>query len=93
MALGYHVDQNTLNMKAAQTAVALRSAFAQVEAIAAWLANNPVVDNVDPLVNQYNYTQDEAYVLRLYFETWESLRLSQTSVETFGIGRKITGLE
>lgn len=90
--LGYYVDQNTLNMKAAQVAVGLRTVFDQVEGVAAWLGNHPVVDGVDPLVANYQYTQDEAYALRLYFDTFEDIRTGPAA-EAFTVGRKITGLE
>lgn len=89
--LGYNVDQGTLNMKAASAVIMLRSAFDQIENIAGWLANHPKSGNVDPLVTDYNYTADEAYALRIFFETMQSLRT--TNQATFEIGRKMTGLE
>lgn len=91
MSLGYYVDQNTLNSKAGQTVMALRTAFDQVQAVAVWLSNHPVVNGVDPLISEFNYTQDEAYVLRLFFNTFNTVRTD--NAETFNIGRKITGLE
>jgi hypothetical protein len=78
-------------MKAAQTVLMLRQSFENVEAISAWLANHPN-GGTDPLTQDpYGYTADEAYILRLFFETMESVRTENSS--TFEIGRKITGLE
>lgn len=92
MALGLEVDKNVLNLKIAQTVLKLRDSFDDVEAVAKWLANHPVVETVDPLTNEpYNYTADEAYALRLFFETFDNVRTSNTS--TFDVGRKMTGLE
>jgi len=92
--LGYPVDPNSLNMKASQIALSLRTVFAQVDSFAGWLANHPVVNNVDPLTAEpYNFTQDEAYLLRVYFEGWQNFAVSQSGQELFTNGRKLTGLE
>jgi len=91
MALGYNVDKGTLDMKAASTVLQLRQAFDNVEAIAAWLDNHPSVGAEDPLITDFGYNSDEAYVLRSFFETMESVRTSNASM--FEIGRKMTGLE
>jgi hypothetical protein len=90
MALGYNVDKGTLDMKAASTVLQLRQAFDNVEAISAWLINHPN-DGTDPLISDFGYTADEAYVLRSFFETMESVRT--TNASTFETGRKMTGLE
>lgn len=90
--LGLEVNKASLDNKFAQTALKLRSAFDQVETIAKWLANHPVVNNVDPLTEEpFNYTQDEAYVVRVYFETFDTVRVDQAT--TFDYARKMTGLE
>lgn len=91
MALGYNVDKGTLDMKAASTVLQLRQAFDNVEAIAAWLGNHPSDGTNDPLVDDFGYNTDEAYVLRSFFETMEGVRTSNATM--FETGRKMTGLE
>lgn len=92
MALGFSVTKDTLDNKAAQAVVAMRSALEKVEAIQAWLANHPVVDNVDPITQEpFGYSPDEAYALRLYFGTVDGIRTNNATVSE--IGRKMTGLE
>lgn len=91
MTLGYYVDKNTIDMKAAQVAKTLQVAFEQVETLDKWLALHPVNNGKDPLVEQFLYTVDEAYSLRVFFESMSALRASNESV--FDIGRQLTGLE
>lgn len=91
MSLGYDVTKGILDMKAAQTVLQLRQAFDGVEAISAWLKNHPSNGQDDPLVTDFGYDTDEAYVLRSYFETFDAVRVDKDS--TFEIGRKMTGLE
>jgi hypothetical protein len=91
VSLGYEVNQDILNAKCADAVIKLRSAFDGIENIAKWLANNPSDGTNDPLVNEFGYTADEAYVIRIFFETFDSVRTANTS--TFDIGRKMTGLE
>lgn len=91
MGLGLEVNKNVLDMKAAQAVLELRSALDKTEAIAKWLANHPVVDTVDPLVVDFGYTADEAYALRSYFESVDSIRTGNSNL--IDIGRKMTGLE
>lgn len=92
MSLGYNVDKGTLDMKVAQATLHLRSAFEQIETIDTWLANNPVPNGgTDPLIETFGYTADEAYVMRLYFDTFNAVRVANAS--TFDVGRKMTGLE
>ena len=89
--LGYVVDQNVLNMRSAQAVLDLRSAFDQIENIAKWLSSHPN-SGTDPLtLEPFSYSTDEAYVLRIFFETFETIRLNNTA--TFDIGRKMTGLQ
>jgi hypothetical protein len=90
MAVGFDVSKATLDQKAAQAVIAVRSAFDKVENVAKWLANHPS-DGTDPLVELFGYTVDEAYVLRVFFETLDSVRVVNSS--TFDLGRKLTGLE
>jgi hypothetical protein len=92
MTLGFDVTKQMLDTKAAQAVLAMRSALEKVEALQAWLANHPVVDNVDPLTAEpFGYSADEAYALRLYFGTVDSIRTTNTSISD--VGRKMTGLE
>lgn len=91
MGLGLTVDKPTLDMKAAQAVLELRSALDKHEAIAAWLANRPVVNGTDPLESEFGYNADEAYAIRLYFEGVENIRVSNSNLTT--VGRKFTGLE
>jgi hypothetical protein len=91
MSLGYDVNKGTLDMKAAQTVLQLRQAFDGVEAISAWLSNHPSDGTNDPLVADFGYSADEAYVLRNYFETFNGVRIANAN--TFDVGRKMTGLE
>lgn len=91
MTLGFDVNKGTLDMKAAQAALGLRSAFDQVETITKWLANHPN-PGTDPLtLEPFNYTADEAYAMRSFFETMDGVRIANAA--TFDTGRKLTGLE
>lgn len=91
MALGLEVNKQILNVKAAQAVLELRSALDKTEALAKWLVNHPVIDAVDPLVADYEYTADEAYVLRFYFESVDAIRINNPNL--IDVGRKMTGLE
>lgn len=91
MGLGLSVDKATLDMKAAQAVIELRSALKKHEAIAAWLANHGVVDGIDPLIDDFGYDVDEAYALRFYFEGVDALRSNNPNL--ISTGRKMTGLE
>lgn len=89
--LGYEVSKGTLDMKAANTVLNLRSAFEQVENIAKWLVAHPSDGTNDPLVDSFGYSTDEAYALRFFFETFDAVRTDNAGV--FDVGRKMTGLE
>lgn len=91
MGLGLEVNKQILDMKAAQAVLEMRSALDKTEAIAAWLANHPVVDGTDPLIADFGYNADEAYALRMYFEGVENIRT--TNPNLISVGRKMTGLE
>lgn len=92
MALGVEVTKFALDAKCAQAVIAVRSALEKVETVQAWLANHPVVDNVDPLTEDpFGYTEDEAYAMRLYFGTVDGIRTGNANISD--IGRKMTGLE
>jgi len=91
MGLGLEVTKQGLDMSAAQAVLELRRALDKHEAIAAWLANHPVVDGVDPMMSDFGYTADEAYVLRMYFEGVDAIRTANPNL--ISTGRKMTGLE
>jgi len=91
MGLGLEVSKQVLDMKAAQAVLELRSALDKTEAITTWLANHPVVDGVDPLIADFGYNVDEAYVLRFYFEGVDAIRIANPNL--IAVGRKMTGLE
>lgn len=92
MALGLEVNKQTLDLKAAQAVIGLREAFEDVETIAMWLSNHPVVEGVDPLQEEpFGYSPDEAYALRFYFETFAGVL--DSNEPAFNAGRKMTGLE
>lgn len=91
MGIGLDVNKQVLDMKAAQAVLELRAALDKTEAIAKWLANHPVVSGTDPLIADFGYTADEAYVLRLYFESVDGIRTNNSNL--IDTGRKMTGLE
>lgn len=93
MTLGFDVNKGTLDMKAAQAVLSLRSAFEQVETVTKWLANHPNDGtNPDPLTEDpFGYSADEAYALRSFFETFDGVRTANQAA--FDIGRTMTGLE
>lgn len=93
MPLGYEVNKGILDQKAGEAVLSLRAALDQIENVAGWLNNNPnegATPETDPLVTDFGYTTDEAYVLRIFFETVSQLRIANASV--IEIGRKMTGL-
>lgn len=89
--LGYYVDVSTINQAAAQCALSMRNAFQAVDMMNGWLADHPVVSGTDPLVATFGYSVDEAYAIRLYFQSMGTLRSQNQSI--FDIGRKFTGLQ
>lgn len=92
MTIGIEVTKQMLDAKVAQAVISVRSALEKVEAIQSWLANHPVMDNVDPLTQEpFNYTADEAYAMRFYFGTVDSIRTNNSAISD--AGRKMTGLE
>lgn len=92
MPIGIEVNKQTLDVKVAQTVIRLREAFEDVETINTWLTNHPVVEGTDPLtVEPYNYNADEVYALRVFFETFASVK--SANLAAFEAGRKMTGLE
>lgn len=91
MALGYEVTKPVFDTKVAEAVVAVREALEKVEAIAKWLNNHPGAGEEDPLVQDFGYNTDEAYAVRLYFETVDTIRTNNQNIAD--VGRKMTGLE
>jgi len=88
---GMAVTRDSIDFKTAQAILDLRSAFEKVRHIQQFLVNSPVVNTVDPLVGTYNYSVDDAYAIRLIFQTFNQVRTDQDSM--FVIASKLTGLE
>jgi len=91
---GSPVDRNLLDAKASEAVVSVRNAFRKVETLQTFLANNPIPDNgagVDPLVDDFGYNTDEAYLLRLVFGDLYYLNDNINTI--MRNGRKLTGLE
>lgn len=91
--LGYVVNKGILDSACGEAVINLRNAFDEVEIIAKWLADHPIVNSVDPLTNDPTfggYTADEAASMRSYFENMESVRTANQT--TFDTGRKMSGL-
>jgi hypothetical protein len=92
MSVGNTVNKSILDIKAGQAVVALRFAFDLCETVDKFLVNTPMnSDNTDPLVTVFGYTADEAYALRLVFQTIEGVRTANQT--TWDTARKISGLE
>jgi hypothetical protein len=87
---GYTVDRVTMDQAMGQTMVMLRNAFEQVSHINQYLVNNPPVNNVDPIMTEWNYTADEAYAIRLVFQNFAADYTAQAA--NFQIASKLTGL-
>ena len=91
MGLGFNVTPDMLNTKVAQAALQLRHAFENIETIKVWLDNHPD-GGTDPLTQEpFNYTADDAYAMRLFFQNWNQIRMDNAA--NFDLGRKMTGLE
>lgn len=91
--LGLEVTKPILDFKFAEAVIHLRAAFDQIETIAKWLADHPNPGSdltTDPLIVDFEYTVEEAYAVRIYFETLESVRNANS--QTFDVGRKMSGL-
>lgn len=94
---GSPVDRQLLDAKMSEAVVSVRRALRQVETIQNYLVNHPVQnpDNpetkVDPLMAEFGYDADEAYLIRLVFGDldYAGRNLSTTMTN----GRKLTGLE
>lgn len=91
---GYEVNRNKIDMKTAEAIMKLRAAFGEVKKISAWLTTIPNPGSgweTDPLVTDFEYTTDEAYIIRYVFESLENIRTSNASM--LAVADKLTGLE
>lgn len=88
---GNEVNRSVIDIRTGEAVLSLRAAFDRVENVAKFLANNPSDGANDPLITTFGYTADEAYVIRLVFQSFESIRISNAN--TFDIARKLTGLD
>lgn len=86
----YTVDRSAIDDAAGTAIVSLREAASLIDRIAATLANIPIVDGVDNLTTRHEYTVDEAYRLRLVFETLKTKTDEMSSI--MEIARALTGL-
>lgn len=91
---GMQVDRFMLDSKAADAVLDLRRAFDKVEHIAKWLTNNPAkpaADGGDPLISEFGYSEDDAYVVRVVFQNFDTVRVDNAN--NFDIASKLTGLD
>ena len=88
---GVYVGREVIDQKVGQAILHLRFAFEEISHINDFLSNNPSVNNVDPLTGTFNYTADEAYALRLVFQTLNQVHTDQAAI--FATASKFTGLE
>lgn len=88
---GIEVNRNVIDVRTGEAIMSLRTAFRQVRNITAFLANNPGAGETDPLVVEYGYTTDEAYLIRLVFEHFDGVR--NANEDMLNTARKLTGLE
>ncbi len=91
MAAGFEVSRNLLDARAGEAARDLLRVLSRAEQLARWLADRPEQDGVDPLVADFGYTEDEAYLLRSTFTDLHALATAQSSL--LARARKLTGLE
>lgn len=91
MGLGMEVTKGILDMKSAEAVLQMRSALNRTESIAKWLAAHSASEDGDPLVTEFGYSSDEAYILRSYFENVDAIRTNNTNL--IALGYKMTGLE
>ena len=87
---GFQVGKDLLDQKAGEAVLALRSAFARAETVAAWLADTPVTSEGDPLITEFGYSADEAYLLRSTFQ--ELGDVAENTAPIMVVARKLTGL-
>lgn len=88
---GATVTRADIDYAAVQAVLLLREALATTERLANFLADLAPVDDVDALIAEYEYTEDEAYLLRSVFQQFGSL--SAAAAPTFLYARELTGLQ
>lgn len=87
---GVEVTRSSLDMASSNAVKAWRDAKILSERIFFWLADHPVVENVDPLMQEpYNYSADDAYLLRFVFGGLHDLDTDSPLTA----GRKLTALD
>lgn len=88
---GIGVNRTSIDARTSEAIITLRSAFEKIQNVTKFLSNIPVVGGVDPLVDVYGYTTDEAYAIRVAFEGFDAGRIGLAY--SFDVGSKLTGLE
>lgn len=91
MSAGFKVSRDLLDARAGEVARDLQRVLTRAEQIHLWLIDQPVVDGADPLVSEFGYTEDEAYLLRSTFTDLTGLASAEDSVLVRT--RKLSGLE
>lgn len=92
---GLEVHRGLLDLKAAEAVLAIRDAMKKIDAIVKFLGFIPnVADTPDPLtLEPFNYTGDEAYLIRVVFQEFGTLSASVDLNATLDSARQLTGLE
>jgi hypothetical protein len=89
---GLEVSRQGIDQKIGSSLLTLRAGLDQCETVAIWLANTPAPSpEEDPLVVDFEYSEDEAYLIRLVFQQISDLRTSAAALDANA--RKLTGLE
>lgn len=93
MALGYYIDQMSINGRTVNALITLRNAYDVIESFASFIRLHDPEEgsSVDPLVEKFGYTVEEATILRDVFLGLDQARVDNE--EIFAKARKITGLE
>lgn len=87
----HEVHKPTLEFKAAEAILSLRTAHRLIKVVHDWLADNPGYDQDSHLVKTLGFTEDEAYRLCSVFDELDSAR--EALVPTMALARTFTGLE
>jgi hypothetical protein len=83
-----------MDLRLGEAALAIRDAFDKVDNIYNFCQNNPSgadPETTDPLIVEFGYTADEAYLVRVTFETLKSLKTNNDGLVTNL--SKMTGLD
>lgn len=92
---GLQVSRALLDMKAAEAVLAIRDAMSKINTIVKFLDFVPnTADTPDPLtLEPFNYTADEAYLIRVVFQEFGTLSISADLNANLDQARRLTGLE